>query len=320
MDKVSIIVPVYNGETTLKVCLDSIQKQTYENIEVIVVDDGSLDNSGKICDEYAEKDARFKIIHKKNEGVSMARNDALDHSTGEYICFVDGDDYIEADMIEGLYSAVKSNDCGMSVCGAYFDSDEKTVPFPTKPINKIISSEETFDALLRGGNDIKGWLWNKMIHRSIVGDHRLDKNIMFLEDLEFLLRILKNADCKVKFIDKYYYHYIQNSTSCCHQYNMKQVHSIEKFNEKIMLGTPSSDYRIIKNYLKEFYILASISEIDKKTQKEYYLRNAKFIRKKLASCKQLMTKKEYQKCLLISVSPIIFVKIFQYRSSKLRKA
>ena len=95
---ISIIVPVYNVERYLVKCLDSIVNQTYQNLQIILIEDGSSDNSGKICDDYSKKDQRISVIHKRNEGLSAARNEGLDIAEGEYIGFVDSDDYIEPDM------------------------------------------------------------------------------------------------------------------------------------------------------------------------------------------------------------------------------
>ena len=115
---ISVIVPVYNVESYLKVCVDSILAQTYENLEIILVDDGSKDSSGKMCDEYAEKDARIKVVHKKNGGVSSARNKGLDVASGEYIGFVDSDDSTKPNMFEILYKNMVTSDADVSVCKA----------------------------------------------------------------------------------------------------------------------------------------------------------------------------------------------------------
>ena len=106
MKKISVIVPIYNTEKYLKRCFDSILSSTYENLEVILVDDGSPDNSGKICDEYAARDSRIRVIHKKNGGLSSARNAGLDIATGDYVTFVDSDDYIASDIYEKLVACM----------------------------------------------------------------------------------------------------------------------------------------------------------------------------------------------------------------------
>lgn len=110
MDKISVIVPVYNVEDYLEECINSILGQTYKNLEIILVDDGSTDNSSKICDIYEKKDKRIKVIHKENGGLSSARNEGLKYRTGEYISFVDSDDFIDKTMYEKLYSAIKKYD------------------------------------------------------------------------------------------------------------------------------------------------------------------------------------------------------------------
>lgn len=116
LGKISIIVPIYNVEKYIRRCIESILNQTYTNFELILIDDGSTDSSGVICDEYANKDNRIKVIHKENGGLSSARNAGLDIATGEYISFVDGDDYIAEDMIEKLYNSITGNNADIAVC------------------------------------------------------------------------------------------------------------------------------------------------------------------------------------------------------------
>ena len=117
MKKISIIVPIYNIEKYLPRCLDSILAQTYKNLEVILVDDGSVDNSGMIADKYARNDQRIIVIHQVNKGVSAARNAGLDLATGDYIGFVDGDDYIEPDMYEILMRIIDEQQVDIAHCG-----------------------------------------------------------------------------------------------------------------------------------------------------------------------------------------------------------
>ena len=123
-ETISIIIPVYNVEKYLNKCLNSVIEQTYKNIEVILIDDGSTDNSGKICDEYAKNDIRIKIIHQQNGGVSTARNNGLEHATGKYITFVDSDDYIEKEMIETMAKKIMKKNADIVICGVT-DRDEE---------------------------------------------------------------------------------------------------------------------------------------------------------------------------------------------------
>lgn len=126
---ISVIIPIYNVEKYLKKCIDSIINQTYKNLEIILVDDGSPDNCGKICDEYAKKDQRIRVIHKKNGGLSDARNAGIDIAKGKYIAFVDSDDYVEKEYIEIMYKELKKNNVKIVQCG----------------INKISDNEEIID-------------------------------------------------------------------------------------------------------------------------------------------------------------------------------
>lgn len=121
---VSVIVPIYNISCYLKKCLDSIINQKYKNLEIVLVDDGSTDGSSKICDDYASYDERIKVIHKKNEGLVRARKTGLLASSGDIIAYVDGDDWIESDMIETLYNIMESQDVDIVMCGRYEDAGD----------------------------------------------------------------------------------------------------------------------------------------------------------------------------------------------------
>lgn len=111
-DKISIIIPVYKVEAYLPKCLDSVLQQTYKNLEIILIDDGSPDESGKICDEYSKKDERIKVIHKENAGVAQARNDGIEAATGAYISFIDSDDWISPRAYEWMHKEIQSRLCG----------------------------------------------------------------------------------------------------------------------------------------------------------------------------------------------------------------
>ena len=134
---ISIIVPVYKVEKYLDKCINSIVSQTYKNLEVILVDDGSPDSCGKMCDEWTKKDTRIKVIHKENGGLSDARNFGLDCAKGKYIQFVDSDDYIEKDMIEFLYKNLKENNADISICSNYMVDEENVINVGTRKIFRI---------------------------------------------------------------------------------------------------------------------------------------------------------------------------------------
>lgn len=140
-DKISVIIPIYKVEAYLKECLDSVINQTYKNLEIILVDDGSPDNSGKMCDEYAQKDSRIKVIHKENGGLSSARNAGLDIATGEYVCFIDSDDVIDERYIEILHSMCAQNNVDVAVCDIKRFTDVIEKEDATNEI-KLIDSKE----------------------------------------------------------------------------------------------------------------------------------------------------------------------------------
>ena len=124
MVQISVIIPVYNAERYLSACLDSVIEQSYKNLDIILIDDGSTDNSGKICDEYSIKDKRIKVIHKKNEGVSVARNTGLDVATGKWISFVDSDDIIETDLYQNIISELEKNNPDLFIFNFYTNNEK----------------------------------------------------------------------------------------------------------------------------------------------------------------------------------------------------
>ena len=169
MKKVSIIAPIYKSEEFLPKMVESIRKQTYQNFELILVDDESPDNSGKLCDEYAQKDVRIKVIHKKNGGCSSARNEGLKHVTGEYLTFIDGDDWMEPDCLEYFVTLIESNDCEMAM--------SRNLMMDSKP-NQIkndevcvLTPEQAVCCILYV--DVPVAAWNKMYKTDIVKNNNI---------------------------------------------------------------------------------------------------------------------------------------------------
>ena len=178
MSKISVIVPVYNVEKFIKRCLDSIINQTTKDLEIILVNDGSTDNSGKICDEYAKLDNRITVIHKENGGISSARNIGLDVATGEWIAFVDSDDYIEKDMYEVLYkTAIEKN---VDICACFFKYltvDNKILFNLTQEqldMNGKYNSKEFLELIYKDEymNGICVATWNKIYKKNIFTRYR----------------------------------------------------------------------------------------------------------------------------------------------------
>ena len=206
---ISIIVPVYKVEQYLHRCIDSILAQTYPNLEIILVDDGSPDRSGEICDEYAEKDSRIKVIHQKNAGVSTARNAGLDICTGEYVAFVDSDDYLESDMIQKLQDGIGDADlCG---CGLIRENQDGSVVSITKP--KATCMLPGFTVLHQHYSGENGTLgisdvtsWGKLCRRRLFECLRFREGLFF-EDMH-LMPYLYAQCCTVRFLPYAGYHYM----------------------------------------------------------------------------------------------------------------
>lgn len=211
MPKVSVIVPVYNVEKYIKKCIDSILNQTFKDFELILIDDGSPDNCGKICDEYAGKDLRVKVIHKENGGLSDARNFGIDASQGEIIGFVDSDDYIDKDMYAQMITYLEENNCDVVCCDKYIVRDDKKKFRPSYQENKIFNNEQAVNEIFNGNLDTTAW--NKIYKRSVIKDIRFPKGRIY-EDVATIHKYIYNAG-KVGYISKPFYHYIKRKGSIC---------------------------------------------------------------------------------------------------------
>ncbi len=194
---ISVIVPVYNVEKYLDECIESIVNQTYKNLEIILVDDGSTDHSPQMCDKWAEKDSRIKVIHKKNGGLSSARNAALEIVQGDYIAFVDSDDFIDDDMFELLLNNALEYSAEISRCSYRFVIKGELVD--SEEINdeiKVYSAEEILDSLKYGGiiNDI---VCNKIYSKDLIADARFDETVKSGEDVIFNYHLYKKISSLV---------------------------------------------------------------------------------------------------------------------------
>lgn len=216
---ISVIVPIYNVDVYLAQCIESILDQTYSNLEIILVDDGSTDTCPVICDEYAARDNRVNVIHKENAGVSSARNTGLKKSTGQYIGFIDGDDFVESDMFEKMLERLVEESAPMCICTKYIiDGHYRS----NSTINgTAISGTQALQQLIK--MNFPTSLWACLYSRCILENKYLCEDIHFLEDLEFQFRILLNVK-KVAICNNSWYHYRQREGSANHQ----------QINEKVM--------------------------------------------------------------------------------------
>ncbi|MBO4654863.1 MAG: glycosyltransferase family 2 protein [Bacteroidales bacterium] len=276
---ISIIVPVYKVEQYLRRCLDSIQNQTFTDWECILIDDGSPDNSGSICDEYAQKDKRFRVIHQENKGVSAARNAGLNVARGEWISFVDSDDYLYPDALKDLFGAIQP-EC-LVVSGIQFSDGQKkqTYTSHTADVNEYVSK-------LFQDSDLGylGYLFPKLYDASIIKEKniRFDEAISYNEDRLFVLQYVLN--CKnVIFSNGIAYNYNQRNDSAMgivrNSYNPRMITELIAFEKMLEIllvrdrknsfwcsrcayfasgylihkATNKLDIKAINDYKKQFY-------------------------------------------------------------------
>lgn len=201
---ISVIVPVYKVEKYLHRCVDSILNQTYKNLEVILIDDGSPDNCSAICDEYAAKDSRVRVFHQKNAGVSAARNAGLDAATGDYIAFVDSDDWLEPDMYQTLHDVLQKSQADIACCECYLEegSAAKVLTVGEKGCSSI---EEFLQGAVIGQNHALIALWTKLYRRHIFDSVRFVEGIVS-EDCVIAIDICVKQP-KFVVVRKAYYHY-----------------------------------------------------------------------------------------------------------------
>lgn len=231
---ISIIVPIYKVEKYIKQCVESIINQTYKNIEIILVDDGSPDNCPSICDNYAKRDNRIKVVHKPNGGLISARKAGLKESTGKYVCFVDGDDWIEPDMYQNISDAIDKTDADCIITQFYYsypDKEEKSDYLLSKDFyNREQIENEIFPTMLFANRYYRFGIfpncWTKVFKRYLLERHLpdTDNRIRMGEDIAFTYPCLMECQ-SIAFIDKALYHYRINPDSMTKAYDSK-LHKI----------------------------------------------------------------------------------------------
>ena len=284
-DLISIIIPVYNSGLFIAKCLNSLINQTYTNIEIICINDGSLDNSLDVLKKYQKKDKRVKIIDKENAGVSAARNDGLKFASGEYITFVDADDWLEENAIEILYNTLKREKVDV-VRGNYYVNysydDNKfldTGNLAELGNLKISTNDKNFDSLvidrLLDGR-LPCFIWLLLIKKSVLKDIFFKEDIKYMEDTIFYNELMNKIN-SIYFLDKPLYHYFNNLDSCTRssEYyirNMYNIIDVNKYLSNILInGRFYSENRLqilntthlnfIMNY---FYFIYKMSSKNKK--------------------------------------------------------
>lgn len=266
MPEVSIIVPVYNAELYLVRCVDSILSQSFTDFELLLVDDGSTDGSGAICDAYAAKDSRIRALHKENGGVSSARNVGLDNANGDWIAFADADDEM---LPDGLYVLVNglSDDVDMAIGGyVIYDEEEKLIYSIDIRIEKNISSDAAAKEMFEAADyKYQGYVWNKLVRHSLVRDAglRFAEDVVFNEDRLFMTEVICASGRNVYYTTTPVYKYFERQGSAVMStkkgFNSKFVTDLDarirmgkvvksRFGNKELSAL--ADYEVYKGYRK----------------------------------------------------------------------
>lgn len=241
LPKISIIIPVYNAETTIRKCLDSIIAQSLVEWEAILVDDGSPDSSGTICDRYTARDSRFRVIHKENGGVSSARQAGLEAAQGEYVIHADPDDWVEPEMLTDLYAKAKEDIADMVICDFYMDLPDRVVLMHQR-LTSLIHSDVLNDMF---SNNIHGSCCNKLVKRQSIQqiDAKFPPDVNYCEDISFNVQLLK-SNITISYINQAYYHYVQNATSITNKYTKKTFETQKKYIDFLLTMLPEDSMPI----------------------------------------------------------------------------
>lgn len=237
---VSVVLPIYNVEKYLDRCIESIVKQTYKNLEIILVDDGSLDRCPQICDEWEKKDPRIKAVHKDNAGLGMARNTGIEHATGDYICFIDSDDFIDLDTIEVCVNRLLADKTDIAIYGHRSVHNDGTVNSETIPRcpKETYKGKEVQDIFLpqliapiKGDWGIMMSAWCCCCCMKLINDKGfrfVSEREIISEDVYSLLKLYKHVQ-GVSVVDKPFYNYCLNESSLTHTYRKDRYEKIRHF-------------------------------------------------------------------------------------------
>lgn len=263
-DLISIITPVYNTGLFLERCLNSIINQSYTNWELILVNDGSTDNSRDICYSFAQKDNRIIYLEQSNQGQAVARNKALDIIKGKYICFVDSDDWIDPNFIKYLYEAIDNNSAQIAMCAHCITDNKRNEIVYVPTVLDILSCGDFKNKLIK--DEIRSYLCDKIFIKNIFDDIRFTPGI-FYEDYHFYNKILSYIKSNIPVVNKPLYFYYQRFSSTVHTRNLKHIidfykTTISRF-ELDFLNNDEKAY-VLKRIMVAYLQLSNLDEYDRK--------------------------------------------------------
>lgn len=284
MEKISVIMPIYNCEKYLKRSIESVLNQTYKKLELILINDGSTDNSLKVCREYEIKDDRVKVIDKENGGVSSSRNAGLEIATGEYVTFVDADDWIEPCMYEIMLKQFLKNKVEFVICNRlkeYIDGKKEKFYIDSVGCYNV---EHFLEEIYRK-TDIAFNVWNSVFKKDVINNVKFDENIALAEDNLFILEVLMNCN-NGEIIDDCLYHYVQHENSANNQRIITEISMSSLIADKRQLEILKEKDKELYNYCRNMLIrdAVNISKkiiANKQHNREWEKRIKKIIRNEL---------------------------------------
>lgn len=264
MPLISVIIPIYNTERLLPKCIESVLAQTLSDIEIILIDDGSTDESGKICDSYACKDKRIHVTHIPNHGVSHARNKGIELSQGKYIHFMDSDDRMESEMLSELYRLILRYHANMSTCGYLIEDENENIIYQIKEEQTyVLNNQNAISSLFHDSYyRYKGNLWDKLYDKKIIDKHQLafNENIYYNEDRLFIFQYMMHCT-SIACTTIPYYHYIIRNASAMHTFGKSyRAHMCTFMDAFDIMTTLSASFpESVRRTLSQDYIHSSIS-------------------------------------------------------------
>lgn len=323
--KVSFIVPAYNVEQYIEECIKSIQQQTYNNIEIIVVDDGSTDKTPQLLDDFAVNDNRLKIIHKSNAGVSEARNSGLGCANGDYVAFVDGDDYISPEYTDYMLGLISKDDCDYALSVNCFMSQYENQIKDDKI--QILSSEDA-TVLLLSPRVIVG-CWDKLYKKRVIDENKLRFNpiLFYGEGLRFITQFAQLSKKVAVGSKKVYYYRRNNYASVCTRFNINNFYngyrSLDTIESDLKYKTPKVLNMLLfhRNLFRAGALARILSAGVKNEYEEYYGESLNYIRANLLKCLTIKGVSLYKKGILIGscLSPWLMSRLDDIRRKRIQQ-
>lgn len=244
---ISVIIPAYNLAPYLEHCVDSILKQTYTDFEVLLVNDGSTDETGDLCDKLALRDSRIRVFHKENGGVSSARNLALDNAKGDMISIIDGDDGVEPTLFEDAVNSMKQNNAQIFMFEYFVDKNGESVKHRVSDSKYGVLDTQT--ALIRSISPDNRFAWSKIFDKKLLLDTRFDENIILGEDTLFICEVITRAK-SVFYSDNAYYHYIiRENSAITSAFNIRKMTGIDAY-QKVLELFMNSGFKVAADYAR----------------------------------------------------------------------